>query len=229
MLIKKWSKLPDGLKNDAVFEYYKILRRKNFSLFWKRVFDITVSSVMIVLLSLLFVILAVIIKADSKGPVLFRQRRVTQYGKVFRICKFRTMVADAPQKGAQVTGKNDMRITKVGKFIRKCRLDEIPQLFNVFTGSMSFVGTRPEVEKYVDCYTDEMKATLLLPAGITSEASIKYKDEDMLLADTENADETYVNEVLPGKMEYNLIAIKKFGFWRDIGTMFRTVGAVLKK
>lgn len=229
MLIKKWSKLPDGLKNDAVFEYYKILRRKNFSFFWKRVFDITVSSVMIVLLSLLFVILAVIIKADSKGPVLFRQRRVTQYGKVFRICKFRTMVADAPQKGAQVTGKNDMRITKVGKFIRKCRLDEIPQLFNVFTGSMSFVGTRPEVEKYVDCYTDEMKATLLLPAGITSEASIKYKDEDMLLADTENADETYVNEVLPGKMEYNLIAIKKFGFWRDIGTMFRTVGAVLKK
>ena len=229
MLIKKWSKLPDGLKNDAVFEYYKILRRKNFSLFWKRVFDITVSSVMIVLLSLLFVILAVIIKADSKGPVLFRQRRVTQYGKVFRICKFRTMVADAPQKGAQVTSQNDMRITKVGKFIRKCRLDEIPQLFNVFTGSMSFVGTRPEVEKYVDCYTDEMKATLLLPAGITSEASIKYKDEDMLLSNAENADETYINEVLPVKMEYNLKAIRKFGFWRDIGTMFRTVGAVLRR
>lgn len=229
MLIKKWDKLPDAIKNDAVYEYYRILRKRNFSLFWKRVFDITVSLLMLVVLSLLFIILALAIKIDSKGPVFYRQERVTQYGKIFRIYKFRTMVSNADKIGSQVTVNNDARITKVGKFIRKCRLDEISQLLNVLGGSMSFVGTRPEVPKYVERYTDEMKATLLLPAGVTSEASIKYKDEDKLLENSENVDETYVNEVLPGKMEYNLQALRKQGFWRDIGTMFRTVGAVLKR
>lgn len=228
MLVKKWKKLPEELQTDAVYPYWQRLRKKNFSLFWKRVFDIVVSLLMLIILSLLFIILAIAIKIDSKGPVFYRQERVTQYGKHFRIHKFRTMVANADKIGTQVTVNNDSRITKVGRFIRKCRLDEVSQLIDVLLGKMTFVGTRPEVPKYVERYTDEMKATLLLPAGVTSLASIMYKDEDKLLENAEDADETYVNEVLPGKMEYNLQALKKCGFWRDIGIMFKTVGAVLK-
>ena len=229
MLVKKWEKLPEKLQRDAVRPYYEKLRKKNFSLFWKRVFDILVSSIMLILLSLLFIILAIAIKIDSRGPVFFRQVRVTQYGKTFRIFKFRTMVNNADKMGSQVTVGGDARITRVGKFIRKCRLDEVSQLIDVWRGKMSFVGTRPEVPKYVERYSDEMLATLLLPAGVTSEASIKFKDEDELLKDAENVDDTYVNEVLPKKMEYNLQSIKKYGFWRDVGTMFKTVGAVLKR
>ena len=228
MRICKWEKIPEEMKNDAVREYWLALRKKNFSLFCKRVFDVVVSLLMLIFLSPLFLILAIAIKIDSKGPVFYRQERVTQYGKKFRIHKFRTMVTGA-DSGSQVTVAGDSRITKVGKRIRKLRLDEVSQLIDVLSGNMTFVGTRPEVPKYVEQYTDEMKATLLLPAGVTSLASIKYKDEDALLENAENADETYVNEVLPGKMEYNLQAIKKYGFWRDIGTMFKTVGAVLKR
>ena len=229
MLIKKLDKLPQEMRTDAVRPYYEILRKKNFSLFWKRCFDIFVSTIMLILLSPVFLVLAIAIKIDSEGPVFFRQQRVTQYGAVFRIFKFRTMVNGADKKGSQVTLGNDCRVTKVGKFIRKCRLDEVSQLIDVWRGTMTFVGTRPEVKKYVDRYTDEMYATLLLPAGVTSEASIKFKDEAELLKDAENADETYVNEVLPKKMEYNLRSVEKYGFWRDIGVMFRTVGAVLKR
>lgn len=227
MLICKWEKLPEEMKNDAVYPYWQKLRKKNFSLFWKRVFDIVVSFLMLLILSPVFLILAIAIKIDSKGPVFYRQERVTQYGKKFRIHKFRTMVTDADKIGSQVTVAGDSRITKVGRMIRKCRLDEVSQLLDVLLGKMTFVGTRPEVTKYVEQYTNEMKATLLLPAGVTSLASIKYKDEDSLLENAENADETYVNEVLPGKMEYNLQALHKYGFWKDIGTMFRTVGAML--
>ena len=229
MLVKKWEKLPENMRTEAVRPYYVRLRKKNFSLFFKRVFDIFVSTIMLLLLSPLFIILAIAIKIDSKGPVFFRQERVTQYGKTFRIFKFRTMVNNADKMGSQVTVSNDGRITKVGKFIRKCRLDEVSQLIDVWRGTMSFVGTRPEVKKYVDRYTDEMMATLLLPAGVTSEASIKFKDEDELLKDAENVDDVYVETVLPKKMEYNLQSLKKCGFWRDIGTMFKTVFAVLKR
>ena len=229
MLVKKWSKLPPEMQNDAVRPYYEKLRKKNFSLFWKRCFDFFVSTIMLIILSPLFIILAIAIKIDSRGPVFFRQERVTQYGKKFRIFKFRTMVNNADKLGTQVTVSNDSRITKVGKFIRKCRLDEVSQLIDVWRGTMSFVGTRPEVPKYVERYTDEMRATLLLPAGVTSEASIKFKDEDELLKDAENVDDVYVETVLPKKMEYNLQSLKKQGFWRDIGTMFKTVGAVLKR
>ena len=228
MLIKKWEKLPPAMQNEAVRPYYERLRKKNFSLFWKRVFDIFVSSVLLILLFPLFVILAIAIKADSRGPVFFRQERVTQYGKKFRIFKFRTMVNDAEKVGAQVTVNNDCRVTRVGKLIRKCRLDEVSQLIDVWRGAMTFVGTRPEVNKYVEKYTDEMLATLLLPAGVTSEASIKFKDEEEILKDVANVDEIYVTEVLPKKMEYNLQAIKNYGFFLDLGTMFKTVGAVLK-
>lgn len=229
MLVKKWEKLPPEMQNDAVRPYYEILRKKNFGLFWKRCFDFFVSTLMLIILLPLFLILAIAIKIDSRGPVFFRQVRVTQYGKTFRIFKFRTMVNNADKMGSQVTVSNDMRITKVGKFIRKCRLDEVSQLIDVWRGTMSFVGTRPEVPKYVERYTDEMRATLLLPAGVTSEASIKFKDEDELLKDVENVDDAYVEVVLPKKMEYNLQSLRKQGFWRDIGTMFKTVFAVLKR
>lgn len=209
--------------------YYERLRKKNFSLFWKRVFDFVTSTLMLIVLSPLFLILALAIKIDSRGPVFFRQVRVTQYGKKFRIFKFRTMVNDADKKGAQVTLDNDERITKVGRFIRKCRLDEVSQLIDIWRGKMTFVGTRPEVPKYVEMYTDEMRATLLLPAGVTSEASIKFKNEDEFLKDAENAEDVYVNVVLPQKMEGNLQSLKRQGFWRDIGTMFKTVAAVLRR
>ena len=226
--MKKWSELPQNMQSDAVREYYDILNSKTVSLILKRLFDIIVSSVLIVICSPIMLILAICIKIDSKGPVMFRQRRVTTYNRVFRIFKFRTMVNDAEKKGTQVTTNNDPRVTKVGKLIRGCRLDELPQLFNVFLGDMTFVGTRPEVEKYVAAYTDEMMATLLRPAGITSVASIKYKDEERLLEAAENTDEVYINEVLPEKMKYNLEALKNFSFFGDIKIMFQTVFAVLK-
>ena len=226
--MKKWSELPQNMQSDAVREYYDILNSKTVSLILKRIFDIIVSSVLIVICSPIMLILAICIKIDSKGPVMFRQRRVTTYNRVFRIFKFRTMVNDAEKKGTQVTTNNDPRVTKVGKLIRGCRLDELPQLVNVFLGDMTFVGTRPEVEKYVAAYTDEMMATLLLPAGITSVASIKYKNEERLLEAAENTDEVYINEVLPEKMKYNLEALKNFSFFGDIKIMFQTVLAVLK-
>ncbi len=228
MLIKKWEKLPPEMQNEEVRPYYERLRRRNFSLFWKRVFDFFVSTLLLIILLPIFILLAIAIKIDSRGPVFFRQERVTQYGKKFRIFKFRTMVNNADKMGSQVTVSSDMRITRMGKFIRKCRLDEVSQLIDVWRGKMSFVGTRPEVPKYVERYTDEMLATLLLPAGVTSEASIKFKDEDELLKDAENVDDTYVEVILPQKMEYNLQSLKKYGFWRDIGTMFKTVFTVLK-
>lgn len=229
MLIKRWDKLPPEIRNSEVSEYYLQLKKKNFTLFCKRVFDIFLSFILLLLLSPVFLILAIAIKIDSRGPVFFRQTRVTQYGKTFRIFKFRTMVVNAEAVGAQVTSKGDSRITRVGKFIRKCRLDEVSQLIDVFRGTMTFVGTRPEVPKYVEKYTPEMMATLLLPAGITSVASIKYKDEDEILGNAENVDEAYIEKVLPEKMKYNLQSLKDFGFFRDIGIMFKTVFAVLKK
>ena len=228
MLICKWEKLPPEMQTDEVRKYYDILRKKNFSLFWKRVFDIFVSALMLIVLSPLFLVLAIAIKIDSKGPVFYRQERVTQYGKHFRIFKFRSMVVNA-DKGSQVTVDQDSRITRMGKLIRKCRLDEVSQLIDVFRGVMTFVGTRPEVPKYVSEYTPEMIATLLLPAGVTSLASIYYKDEAELLNGAEDTDKVYIEKILPAKMYYNLKAIEKFGFWRDIKTMFMTVFAVLGK
>lgn len=228
MRLVKWEKLPADMQTEEVRGYYDVLRKKRFSLFWKRIFDIFVSAIMLIILSPLFLILAIAIKIDSKGPVFYRQERVTQYGKRFRIFKFRSMVQNA-DKGSQVTVDHDSRVTKVGKFIRKCRLDEICQLIDIFRGTMTFVGTRPEVPKYVNEYTPEMKATLLLPAGVTSLASIYYKDEAELLSGAEDTDKTYVEKILPAKMYYNLKEIKNYGFWRDIKTMFMTVFAVLGK
>ena len=226
MIMKKWDKLPDVMKTDEVKPYYLALKRKTASLIIKRVFDVIVSLILLILLSPVFLVISIMIKTDSKGPVMFRQVRVTQYGKTFRIFKFRTMVTDAEKLGTQVTVDNDSRITKTGNRLRKCRLDEIPQLLNILKGEMSFVGTRPEVEKYVNCYTPEMMATLLLPAGVTSTASIAYKDEDRLLKDAVSPDDVYVKQILPEKMKYNLEYLKNFGFFYDIRVMIRTVTAV---
>lgn len=227
-MLCRWEELPQNMQNDAVRPYYDSLQSKKCSLFLKAVFDRIVSLLMLVGLSPIFVLLAIMIKMDSPGEVFFCQERVTQYGKRFRIHKFRTMVKNAESLGAQVTTKSDMRVTKVGKKLRGCRLDELPQLIDILQGNMSFVGTRPEVTKYVEQYTPEMLATLLLPAGVTSEASIEYKDEERLLADAKNADKTYVEVVLPQKMEWNLRSLREFSFVVDIKTMFKTVWAVVR-
>ena len=229
-MLRKWEELPTFMQTEEVRPYYEKLSRKWFSLFVKRIFDFAVSSVMLVILSPALLVLAVMIKKDSEGPVFYRQERITQYGRKFRIYKFRTMVINADKIGSLVTVGEDPRITKMGKKLRGCRLDELPQLINIWKGEMTFVGTRPEVEKYVKKYKPEMMATLLLPAGVTSEASIQYKDEDKLLADVsgEDADRVYVEKILPEKMKWNLDEIKKFGFFREIGTMVKTVVAVMR-
>lgn len=227
-MLKNWNELPEYMRTDEVRPYYDLLQRKKISLFFKRVFDIVVSLIMIILCSPILLIISILIVKDSKGGVFYRQERVTQYGRVFRIFKFRTMVQNADQIGTQVTVSNDSRITKIGSKLRNCRLDELPQLFNIFLGDMTFVGTRPESVRYVKSYTNEMYATLLLPAGVTSEASIEYKDEADLLDQADDVDCIYINKVLPEKMKYNLNSIKEFSFFKEIATMFRTVFAVLR-
>ena len=229
MILKKWEELPDFLRTDEVRPYYDILARRRGSLAVKRIFDVVVSALMLLVLAPLFLVLAVAIKLDSPGPVFYRQVRVTQYGKEFRIFKFRSMVSDADKRGTLVTVSGDSRITRVGHVIRKCRLDELCPLIDILRGTMTFVGTRPEVPKYVAAYTPEMMATLLLPAGVTSEASILYKDEADLLDNASDVDAVYIRDVLPGKMKYNLDALKNFSFFSDIATMFQTVFAVLGK
>ncbi len=203
-MIKEWNDLPDSLKNDCVYKYYKILKKKRIRLVLKRIFDIVLAIILLVILAPVFIVISVLILIDSKGPVMFHQIRITQYGKKFIIFKFRTMVNEADKIGAHVTTQNDSRVNSIGKVLRRLRLDEIPQLFNIIKGDMTFVGTRPEAVRYVEKYTEEMMATLLLPAGVTSETSIYYKDEELLLSSAENADDTYVNEILPEKMKYNL-------------------------
>lgn len=229
MIFRKWEDLPEKMKTPAVKPYYDVLCSKRTSLACKRAFDIVVSAIMLVVLSPLFLLLSIAIKIDSKGPVFFRQVRITQYGREFRIHKFRTMVTDADKLGTQVTVGADPRITKVGSMLRGCRLDEIPQLIDILSGSMSFVGTRPEVPKYVESYTDEMMATLLLPAGVTSEASIRYKDEAELLDKADDVDKAYVDKVLPDKMKYNLKGIENYSFLGDIKMMFMTFFAMFGK
>lgn len=226
-ILPKWEELPDDIRTESVRPYYDALSKRKAGLFFKRLFDIFAALDLIILLGIPMLIIAIMIKSDSKGPVFFRQERVTSYGAKFRIHKFRTMVNNADKLGSSVTVDNDNRITKVGSKLRNHRLDEFPQLFDVLSGDMSFVGTRPEVVKYVDRYSDEMKATLLMPAGITSIASIEYKDEAELLDKAEDADEVYIKEILPAKMKFNLKSVKDFGFFKDIGVLFKTVAAVL--
>lgn len=232
MHFRTWNQLPENMRCEAVKPYYRYLMKHKSSIRIKRALDFVLSVILAVALSPVMAVLAVCIKLDSKGPVFYRQERITQYGEIYRIFKFRTMVADADKKGPAITQSDDNRITRIGKVLRKCRLDEIPQLFNIIKGEMSFVGTRPEVKKYVDEYTDEMKATLLLPAGLTSRSSIAYKDEDEVMDEYlsktgESVDEVYVKYILPEKMKYNLQYLKAFSVCGDLKVMIDTVIAVL--
>lgn len=221
-----FEKLPKEFQNKEVKKYYEIVKKKTLSRILKRCFDILISSIMLIFLIIPIIIIAILIKFDSGGTVFYRQERITTYGRKFRIFKFRTMVSNADKIGTLVTVKSDSRITRVGHFLRKYRLDEIPQIFNVLLGDMSFVGTRPEVEKYVLKYEDYMYATLLLPAGITSVASLNYKDEDEIISkyvdEGKSVDEVYVKYILPDKMKYNLAYIEKFSFLYDLKIMFNT-------
>lgn len=227
MILKEFKELPKEMQNDSVLKYYNILKQKKIMLLLKRFLDFIGSLILLILLSPILIILAISIKIDSKGPVFYRQERVTTNGKTFKIFKFRTMIQDADKRGTLITGKQDSRITKIGNKIRKSRLDELPQLINILKGEMSFVGTRPEVKKYVDMYTDEMKATLLMPAGVTSMASIKFKDEDEIISKQtksgKTVEEAYVNDILPEKMKWNLEYIKKFSIFEDLKICIETV------
>lgn len=227
--MKRWEDLPSEMQIEEIRQYYDALDKKRVSLALKRVFDIIVSSVLLLLLSPIILILSIAIKLDSRGPVFYRQERYTQYGRVFRIHKFRSMCDGADKKGSLVTVENDSRVTRVGKVVRKCRLDEIAQLIDVLKGDMTFVGVRPEVKKYVDVYKDEWKATFLLPAGVTNLTCIYFKDEDELLSGVDEVDKVYIEEVLPQKMKWNLKGIKEFSFWNDIRLMFMTFFAVCGK
>lgn len=229
--MKKWNNLPEFMRNDEVKKYYDILQHKKISLFIKRLFDIILSSIGLIIISPILIIVSIIIKIDSKGPIFFRQERVTTNNRTFKIFKFRTMVENADKIGTLVTVGEDKRITKVGKFIRKCKIDELPQLINILIGDMTFIGTRPEVRKYVDCYTDEMKATLLMRAGVTSIASIKFRNEseimDKYMKKEKDADKVYIERVLPEKMKYNLEYIEKFNMFYDLGTIINTILAII--
>ena len=228
-MLRKWEELPDFMRIPEVRPYWEVLNRKRGQLLLKRVFDLTAGLILSVILAVPMAVISILIKRDSEGPVFYRQERVTTYGRHFRIHKFRTMISNADQIGTAVTVGNDSRITKIGSKLRGHRLDELPQVLDVIAGDMSFVGTRPEAVKYVGKYKPEYYATLLMPAGITSEASIRYKDEDKLLNAADDVDSVYVNQVLPAKMKWNLKSLRTFSFPKEIATMFRTVVAVLGK
>ena len=228
-MVRSFEKLPRELRCDEVRRYYDILDKKRSGLFLKRLVDIFLALVMTILLIIPMAVIALMVKLSSEGPVFYRQERVTTNNRRFMILKFRTMRAGADRDGALVTSAGDSRVTPIGATLRKYRLDELPQVFHVLSGKMSIVGTRPEVPRYVEKYTPEMMATLLLPAGITSLASIKYKDEDKLIgniSDPDEVDRVYVEEVLPEKMKYNLSYLSDFSALGDIGLMIKTVASV---
>lgn len=227
-MLRDWNELPDFMRVDAVRPYWEYLYKKRKQLAVKRGFDIVFALIFLVLLFIPMAIIAILIKIDSKGPVFYRQERVTAYGKRYKIHKFRTMVNDADKMGSLLTVGNDNRITGVGSVLRRFRLDELPQLFDVISGNMTFVGTRPEAVKYVEQYEPEYFGTLLLPAGITSEASIRFKNEDELLSGADDVDRVYIEKILPEKMKWNLDSLKKTSIISDISVMLRTVSAVIR-
>ncbi len=225
-MLKKWQYLPPVLQNKYIKPYYEILNKKKFNLFVKRVLDILFSLLLLILAIPFILIIGFIIVLDSPGSPLFLQERVTKYGKRFRIVKFRTMIVDADHKGTEVTVSADPRITKIGDFLRKFRLDEVPQLINILLGQMTFVGTRPEVPNYVQHYTPEMLATLLLPAGVTSRTSIEFRNEQELLKDAIDIDKVYIEQILPEKMKINLAYIKDFSLKEDLSIILLTIKKV---
>ena len=227
--LRAWEDLPDFMRIPEVKPYYEILEKKAWQLSLKRGFDCTLAVILLVLFSIPMLLIMLWISIDSKGSPIYRQERVTTYGQRFRIHKFRTMAADAKEHGPLLTIKNDQRITRAGKILRKLHADELPQLLDVINGSMSFVGTRAEIPAYVDQYKPEYYATLLMPAGITSEATIRFKNESEILDMAQNVDEAYLEEILPVKMKWNLESIRRFRFLREILTIVRTILAVLGK
>ena len=194
----------------------------------KRVFDIILSALGLILLSPLFLVLAIAIATDSPGGIFYRQTRVGKNGHPFRIFKFRSMRSGSDKKGQLTVGSTDQRITRTGRFIRKHKLDEFPQLINVLKGDMSLVGPRPEVPKYVAMYNDEQKKVLSVRPGITDYASIEYANENDLLSSSSNPEKTYIDEVMPAKLELNKKYISEAGLGTDIKLIFRTLGKVFK-
>lgn len=221
-MIPDWEKIPSDMRNDSVRKYYNIVTTKKHSLILKRLFDVVASLMLLIILSPVMLVVSILIKISSKKEkVIYKQKRITQYKKEFYIYKFRTMTSDDKVKNS-ITCYNDPRITKIGKILRKFRIDEFPQLINVLKGDMSFVGTRPEVIDYISCYSDEMLATLILPAGVTSICSIKFREEEKYLKDSDDIFKTYVDCILPEKMVYNLEYLENFNFFYDIKIMFMT-------
>lgn len=204
-------------------EFDKYLGKKRGQLIVKRIIDIVLSIIGIVVMAIPMIIISIAIKLNSKGPVLFRQERVGKDFKHFKINKFRTMVTDAEKKGMQITVGKDSRITSVGNFLRKSKLDEFPQLFNVLFGEMSFVGPRPEVPKYVKLYDDYQKNVLKVKPGITDLASIEYRDESTVLGQSEDPEKAYIEEVLPTKLELNMKYIKKMSVFYDFYLIMKTL------
>lgn len=223
MLLKPYDSLPECMKNDDIKAYYDILKKRTGTLIFKRAFDIVFSLGAIVVLSPIMLVTAIVVKTTSKGPVLYRQTRVGRYNKDFKILKFRTMIADADKIGPQVTSGSDDRITLPGKFLRKFRLDEFPQMFNILKGDMSLLGTRPEVRKYVEYYTPEMMSVLLLPPGMFGTSSYKFRDESDMLKDAEDPEKTYIEEILPVKMAINLEYTRNLSFLNEIKTLLMGV------
>ena len=222
----RWEELPEGIRIPEVRPYWEALDARYGQLVAKRALDVAGTLGLLVVLSPVMAAAAIAVKADSPGPVMYRQERVTQYGRHFRIHKFRTMVANADKIGALVTTDRDPRITRVGEFLRKYRIDEFPQLLDILVGDMTFVGTRPEVPKYVAEYEPEWFSTLLLPAGVTSRASVEFKDEAELMSGAEDAGAAYVSDVLPEKMALNLRSVESFSVLNDLLVVLSTVTGV---
>lgn len=193
----------------------------------KRIFDLVCAALGLLIASPFLVCIALWIKLDSSGPVFFRQRRVGKNGRHFLICKFRTMIRDAPQRGGEITTAADPRITRAGKILRKYKLDELPQLFNVVRGEMSMVGPRPEVPRYVDLYSPQQKQVLTMLPGLTDEASIRYRSENELLGDGMDAERTYIEVLMPDKLRLNLAYMKEASMKKDIEIMMRTLLAIV--
>ena len=193
----------------------------------KRLFDIFASGLGLIVLSPLFAVLAVWIKADSRGPVFYRQTRVGRNNRDFRLYKFRSMRVGSDKKGLITVGGHDPRVTRSGYYIRKYKLDEFPQLINVFTGDMSLVGPRPEVRKYVDMYTPEQMRVLTVRPGITSLASIRYRNENDILAAAVDPVRCYIEQVMPDKLAIDLEYVDRASLWNDILLIFSTFREII--
>ena len=205
-----------------------VLEKRKPQLMLKRLMDIVISGGALLVLWPVLVLIALAIKIDDPGPVFYRQVRVGKDGKEFRIYKFRTMVVDADKKGLQITVGKDNRITRMGAFLRKTKLDELAQLINVFKGEMSFVGPRPEVPKYVAMYTPYQRQVLLVQPGITDYASIAYRNENDLLEGAEDPERMYIDKIMPDKIELNMKYLHEISPLADIRLIFSTIIAVIK-